>query len=298
MPSFVLPLEDISKSLCNVKDFLFLPGFNNPTMAFLYEPRPTWTGRLQSLKDTYHVEVRTLDVLSKTYASLSSVSGLPADCQYMLACATSIGGVIVVTSTAVIHIDQSGRRVATSVNGWYDMITALPADRSQEERKAELDGSAAVWVDDKNLLLTLRNGETVQLRLELEGRAVHKLSILDHIVGQTTTPANMVKLGPRGIFVASAVGDSEVYQVELEAYKIEAVDQLDTKSDNDLDMDLDEGMYLACCGADSLLRIMYRRDQTSTAIRRSNRIVTARGPRKLLLALYSDWITRCLDLDI
>lgn len=167
MPSFVLPLEDMSKSLCNVKDFLFLPGFNNPTIAFLYEPRPTWTGRLQSLKDTYHLEIRTLDVLSKTYASLSSVSDLPADCQYMLACPTSIGGVIVVTSTAVFHVDQSGRRVATSLNGWYGMITPLPADRSQEERKVELDGSAAVWMDDKNLLLSLKGGDTLQIRLDL-----------------------------------------------------------------------------------------------------------------------------------
>lgn len=241
MPSFVLPLEDMSTSLCNVKDFLFLPGFNNPTIAFLYEPKPTWTGRLQSQKDTYHVEIRTLDVLSKTYASLSSISGLPSDCQYMLACATSIGGVIVVTSTAIIHVDQSGRRVATSVNGWYDMMTALPADRGEEERRVELDGSGAVWMDDKNLLLSLRGGNTMQIRLELEGRAVHKLSLLGHNVGNITSLADIIKIGSRGVFVASAVGDSELYQIELEQYKVEAAEQLDSKPENDLDMDLDEG---------------------------------------------------------
>jgi cleavage and polyadenylation specificity factor subunit 1 len=243
MPSFVLPLEDVSKSLCNIKDFLFLPGFNNPTIAFLYEPKPTWTGRLQSHKDTFHVEIRTLDVLSKTYASLSSVSGLPSDCQYMLACATSIGGLIVVTSTAIIHVDQSGRRVVTSVNGWYSMITTLPADRSEEGRKVELGGSGAVWIDDKNLLLSLRGGKTMQIRLELEGRAVHRLSLLDHNVGDVTPVTNIIKIGARGVFVASAVGDSELYQIELEQYKVEAGEQLDTKVEDDLDMDLDEGKF-------------------------------------------------------
>ena len=241
MPSFVLPLEDVSKSLCNLKDFLFLPGFNNPTIAFLYEPKPTWTGRIQSQKDTFHVEVRTLDVLSKTYASLSTVSGLPSDSQYMVACSTAIGGVVVVTSTAVIHVDQSGRRVATSLNGWYGTLTGLSADRSAEDRRLELDGSGAVWIDDKNLLLTLRGGETVQIKIELEGRAVHSISILNHHVGLVNTPASLTKVGERNVFVASFTGDSMLYRIDLEQFGLEIEGTSEGDLPDDLDMDLDEG---------------------------------------------------------
>jgi hypothetical protein len=81
----------------------------------------------------------------------------------------------------------------------------------------------------------------MQIRLELEGRAVHKLSLLGHNVGNITSLADIIKIGSRGVFVASAVGDSELYQIELEQYKVEAAEQLDSKSENDLDMDLDEG---------------------------------------------------------
>ena len=241
MPSFVLPLEDVSKSLCNVKDFLFLPGFNNPTIAFLYEPKPTWTGRIQTQKDTFHVEVRTLDVLSKTYASLSTVSGLPSDSQYLVACSTAIGGVVVVTSTSIIHVDQSGRKVATSLNGWYGTLTGLSADRTAEDRRFELDGSGAIWMDDRNLLLTLRGGQTFQIKIELEGRTVHTVSILDHYVGLVNAPAGVIKVGDKNVFVASATGDSKLYQMELKRYKLEIEETSEGDVPDDLDMDLDEG---------------------------------------------------------
>ena len=44
-PSFILDLpEDVDKNIRNVVDFVFLPGFNNPTVAVLFQTQQTWTG--------------------------------------------------------------------------------------------------------------------------------------------------------------------------------------------------------------------------------------------------------------
>ena len=56
-PSFILDLPaKVDQNLRNVIDFVFLPGFNNPTIAVLFQTQQTWTGYAYS----------ALDVLSHT----------------------------------------------------------------------------------------------------------------------------------------------------------------------------------------------------------------------------------------
>jgi cleavage and polyadenylation specificity factor subunit 1 len=43
-PSFVLDLATVEERIHNIIDFAFLPGFNNPTLAVLFETQQTWTG--------------------------------------------------------------------------------------------------------------------------------------------------------------------------------------------------------------------------------------------------------------
>jgi cleavage and polyadenylation specificity factor subunit 1 len=44
-PSFILDLAtDVDVHIRNVVDFVFLPGFNNPTIAILFQVQQTWTG--------------------------------------------------------------------------------------------------------------------------------------------------------------------------------------------------------------------------------------------------------------
>jgi cleavage and polyadenylation specificity factor subunit 1 len=44
-PSFVLDLAaDVDERIRNVVDFVFLPGFNSPTVAVLFQAQQTWTG--------------------------------------------------------------------------------------------------------------------------------------------------------------------------------------------------------------------------------------------------------------
>ena len=44
-PSFVLDLvADVDPNLRNVVDFVFLPGYHNPTIAVLCQSEKTWAG--------------------------------------------------------------------------------------------------------------------------------------------------------------------------------------------------------------------------------------------------------------
>lgn len=43
--SFILDLaSEVDPHIRNVIDFAFLPGFNNPTIAVLFQVQQTWTG--------------------------------------------------------------------------------------------------------------------------------------------------------------------------------------------------------------------------------------------------------------
>ena len=54
-PSFILDLPaKVDQSLRNVIDFVFLSGFNNPTVAVLFQTQQTWTAyRVNTLIPLY-----------------------------------------------------------------------------------------------------------------------------------------------------------------------------------------------------------------------------------------------------
>lgn len=44
-PSFILDLgTEVDDRIRSVIDFVFLPGFNKPTIAVLFQTQQTWTG--------------------------------------------------------------------------------------------------------------------------------------------------------------------------------------------------------------------------------------------------------------
>jgi cleavage and polyadenylation specificity factor subunit 1 len=225
-PSFVLPLSDLSDNIKNVKDFTFLAGFNNPTICLLFCPTPTFVGRYSSVRDTFQLEIRTLDLNGKTYASLTTVRDLPSDCQYIIPCPSRFGGVLVVAETSIIHIDQSGNTVCAAVNGWFSSISGRTAvDRDHMNLELELDDSRLTWLGNDaeadQALLILKDGTVHQLGLKLEGRAVSKIEISAPISQRLVIPSAAADVAGKGVFVACAVGDSVLARVEMHELKLE-----------------------------------------------------------------------------
>ncbi|KAG8863922.1 mRNA cleavage and polyadenylation factor subunit [Serendipita sp. 405] len=53
-PSFIVKYSSMDERIRNVVDVAFLPGFNTPTIAVLFQPQQTWSGRL---KEFMHVHL-------------------------------------------------------------------------------------------------------------------------------------------------------------------------------------------------------------------------------------------------
>ncbi|EJD52944.1 hypothetical protein AURDEDRAFT_81080 [Auricularia subglabra TFB-10046 SS5] len=212
-PSFILSLPEVDNDIRNIIDIAFLPGFNNPTLAVLFETQRTWTGRLAEFKDTVRLRILTLDVVTRTYPIIGSVDGLPYDSMRLVACPAALGGVIVLTANAVLHIDQSGKNVAVAANGWAARVSEFPTPAP--ERDETLEGSRAVFVSDKTFLLVYRDGSIVPVELILEGRMVTKIDMGQRLA-QTTIPTVVCAVQDDLVLVGSTAGPSILLKVTHE----------------------------------------------------------------------------------
>ncbi|KDR76540.1 hypothetical protein GALMADRAFT_246929 [Galerina marginata CBS 339.88] len=251
-PSFILDLPaQVEQNLQNVIDFVFLPGFNNPTLAILFQTQQTWTGRLKEYKDTAKIIFFTLDIATQHYPIITSIEGLPYDSQSLIPCSTSLGGVVVTTSNALIYVDQSSRRVALPLNGWASRtsdLPLLPIPAADQSRKLALEGSCSVFVDEKTFFLILKDGTVYPVEIVVDGKTVSKL-VISPPLAQTTTPSLVRNLGDDHIFVGSSVGPSVLLKA---AHVLEEVEKDDedvapsaiVKDDDKMDYeDEDEDIY-------------------------------------------------------
>ncbi|KZT18929.1 hypothetical protein NEOLEDRAFT_1142724 [Neolentinus lepideus HHB14362 ss-1] len=250
-PSFILDLiTDVDERVHNVIDYVFLPGFNNPTIAVLFQPQQTWTGRLKEYKDTVKLFIFTLDLVTRSYPVINVVDNLPYDSTTLLPCNASLGGVVVLTSNSVIYIDPTARKIALPVNGWQSRVSDLPLPNLSDDEVnhiLQLEGSRCIFADERMLFLVLRDGLVYPVELVLDGKSVSRLSMAPALA-QTTIPSAIRKVGDEYIFVASAVGPStllkasrveEIITEEMDsasspAAVVPAVDRMDVDEEEDL----------------------------------------------------------------
>ncbi|KAG1848301.1 CPSF A subunit region-domain-containing protein [Suillus subalutaceus] len=245
-PSFVLDLvNDVDERIRNVIDFVFLPGYNNPTVAVLCQSEQTWAGRLKEYRDTARLYIFTLDLMSRNYPIITAVDGLPYDSVSLIPCATSLGGVIVLTSNSIIYVDQAARRVGLPVNGWAARVSDMPMPPADKDLGLCLEGSRLVFVDEKTFFVIRKDGMIHPIEIILDGRTVSKLVLLP-VIAQTTIPAVAKLLNDDLLFVGSMVGPSvlmktarEEVPLELPAQQTGAATTIDFADSMDLDDDDD-----------------------------------------------------------
>ena len=219
----------------------FLPGFHSPTLAILYSPIQSWAGRYHSARDTVYLEIRTFDPSSGgSYPLLTSVNGQPSDSLYIIAAPAELGGVVVITETGIVHVDQSGRVVGAGVNAWWGLTTRIKGYKTNEDRKLSLEQSRGVFVSDRDMLLVLANGDLHQVRFEMDGRAVGTIKV-DESTSSVPPPSSVVVAGDRAIFIGSSEGDSLLAKVNI-TKDLSGVKEEDIKADtNGMEVDYDEG---------------------------------------------------------
>lgn len=188
---------------------------------------------------------------TQSYPIISSVEGLPHDSLSLLSCGTSLGGVIVLTTNALIYVDQSSRRVVLPVNGWAARISDLPVPPiapTDQTRYLELEGSRCVFADDKTIFVVLKDGTVYPVEVIAEGKSVSKL-VMAPALAQTTIPAVIQKLNHELIFIGSTAGPSVLMKAarveeEIDEDHIVSPGPAVVQVNNAMDMDDDDdGMY-------------------------------------------------------
>jgi cleavage and polyadenylation specificity factor subunit 1 len=204
--------------------------------------------RLKEFKDTVKLIIFTLDLVTQNYPIITSVEGLPHDCLSLLACSTSLGGVVIITSNSIIYVDQSSRRVALPVNGWPARISDLPLPQIAPEnqtRNLELEGSRSTFVDDKTLFIILKDGTVYPVDIVIDGKTVSKLT-MTAALAQTTIPTVVRRISDSHLFVGSTVGPSVLLKAahveeEIEEdHEMDAVPTAVVHMNNDMDIDSDD----------------------------------------------------------
>lgn len=257
-------MSDVTPTLRNLTDIHFLPGFHSPTVAFLYAPVQTWAGRLHTARDTFVVEVRTFDLAStNSYPLLTKAEGLPSDSQYMVPAPKELGGVVVVTTSGIIHVDQTGNRVATSVNGWFSHTSRNPHSRHCEHLCLTLEGSKAIFISEKDMLLTLVTGRVHHVRFVIDGRTVSKVTVEPEAQGMRVPCAS--SFASSGIaratsedgemlFVGCAEGDSSLLRARLIPREEEGA--ATTAPADLMEVDDEDGELLLCDHANQTSTVM------------------------------------------
>ena len=275
-PSFVLSLSLADIDIKNVRDFVFLPSFQRPTIAVLFEKDATWTGRLDEKHDTCSVRFITLDLgvsIESSHRVISSKDGLPFDSHYLTACPPSVGGgVYITTSSALIHMDQGGRTIGVAVNGWHALTSKLSLPRWKSDAhkvngisngQVNGDTNGLIGETEKTLIqldlanshitfpdptsplafLFLQDGQVWLLQNMLEGRTLSSINLESR--GATTQPsvASAVCSG-QFVFVGSMVGDSHLLKRVTTVSNVVSTGHANNsaKSDDD-EMDLDDELY-------------------------------------------------------
>jgi len=186
--------------------------------------------------------------MSRNYPIITAVDGLPYDSVSLLPCATSLGGVIVLTSNSIIYVDQAARRVALPVNGWAARVSDMPMPPADKDLGLCLEGSRLVFVDEKTLFVIRKDGMIHPIEIILDGRTVSKLVLLP-VIAQTTIPAVARLLNDDLLFVGSTVGPSVLMKTARQEVPLElpgqhtgatAIDFSDS-----MDLDDDDG-WLHC----------------------------------------------------
>ncbi|TFY69793.1 hypothetical protein EVG20_g3009 [Dentipellis fragilis] len=252
-PSFILDFAtDVDERIRNIVDFAFLPGFNNPTIAVLFQTQQTWTGRLREYKDTMRLFIFTLDLSTRSYPVITTVEGLPYDCLSLLPCSPALGGVVILTSNAIIHVDQASRRVALLANGWLPRISDMPGlalQPGEQARDLQLEGSRLAFVDDRTLFVILRDGTIYPVEFFVDGKIVSHMTMAGALA-QTTVPTVVKHVIGEHLFIGSTVGASvllKAARVEEEIVNgmdvddagaspavVDSADQMDLDDDDDI----------------------------------------------------------------
>ncbi|KAK6009166.1 CPSF A subunit region [Ostertagia ostertagi] len=212
--SFSIPLSDIDHRLENVVDIIFLDGYYEPTLLFLYEPHQTTAGRASVRYDTMHLLGVSVNVFDEQVAIVWQVGSLPMDCNRLVAIPKPLGGVLVIGSNEVIYLNQSVPPCGISLNSCYDNFTKFPL-KDLKHMSMTLDAGPAEWIGNNRVALGTMDGRLFVLKLVTDSSETVRSLTLDHVF-DTSIAYCMTLCASGRLFVGSRLGDSQLLEFSIE----------------------------------------------------------------------------------
>ena len=259
----------------NVIDLVFLPGFNEPTLALLYAPEQTWSARTENVSSNCFVSLVTLAANTnsstesgETTAILIATSPpLPYSSLSVHPCPPDLGGLLIITANGILHLEQGGKLIGVASNGWFakdwsgaSSGIAKSANGMQTEAaptvREGLEGSKIVFVANDRAIIFCRTGTVLDLELTTSGRSVSSMKLT--VVGKSVAGSCVERIrGSRGrfgeegyVFVGSEVGECSLLSWEIDGVR---GGRAVVKVEEEMDLDDEDGQSSLRCSVLSRL---------------------------------------------
>lgn len=243
MPSFVIKASQIDDRIRNVKSFVFLHGYFQPTVAILFEPEQSTAARLSLLRDPMCLAIVSMNVAMHSYSIINFVDRLPYDLFQVIAVPKPIGGVLIVGRNCILHFDQGVRGTGVSVNGFPKTSTVFPL-LDESKLLLNMDNAVAAFIRPDKCLISFTSGQLWQLTLHKDGRFVNKFQF-NQVAENIGTASCMLSLEPDLLFFGSRLGDSMLIQYrQSNRHMSFKKSRKEVKHGNDADQELDELDFL------------------------------------------------------
>jgi len=210
LPSYTIDLSQVisSNSVDNIIDIQFLHGYNQPTLLILYEPSPTYTGRVAVKRDTCRLDVISIDVKERLSALIWSRELLPFDCVQAIPVPVPIGGILVFAVNSLFYVNQGIPIYGVSLNAMGDKgVTTDILIRPLEGVKLSLDCAVAEFLSPDQLVISLKGGELYVLTLLVDAMRSVKGFHVDKAAASVLTTC-LSTLGNGYLFLGSRLGNS------------------------------------------------------------------------------------------
>lgn len=160
-----------------------------------------------SIKDTCSVITVTLDISKQKYPVVFTRDALPQTCLKLIPVPDSVG-VIIIAADAIIYIDDSSLGVGIAVNTYASSTTRFPLDKTYENLGLALEGSYHVTLDNKDILLSLSDGNLYVIKLVENEETVTGIRLEE--AGNNTLPSCACKFSKGYFILGSRLGDSHL----------------------------------------------------------------------------------------
>ena len=208
--SWVLPVPTIVQG-GQLIDVAFLHDYFQPTILFLFESRPTWSGRALAVWNTRTVVAVSLDMTTRKWNPIWHVVGLGNDVHSIWPAPSPVGGAVLLAANMVYYVNQTTRyAMAINIHG-----TVNPPDFPHVAIWHSADGVVldaaklcfvSVTQRYASALISDKRGVLYVMNLMVGGSTVDSIELV--AMGASSVASRLCLIPGGHVFLASRLGDS------------------------------------------------------------------------------------------